>query len=157
MLPVKRRPGRPCPICIHPERQKIEESENLARPSGVIAREFAVRQKALHSHRKHFTYRPAGMAEVQGEVGEIVKLRRLVEPLARSPEPKVQLAALAQLAKLTELEARLGQQEQDQGKLVGLPAWELLRTQLLNIVGECERCQAALLALLPTGGTMRDA
>lgn len=143
--------ARACPICIDERRADIEKAmTESGRPRHEISAEFGIPKHKLDNHASHIV--PID-GTIINEANEIGKLRALVEPLLKDKDPKIRLAAIGRLESLTTLEARIGQEASAQQSLTANPAWELIRTHLLNIINECDRCRKAVLEAMPPGDT----
>lgn len=141
-----------CSICRHEKRLDIEKACDGSRSEESIATEFGVSKSSINRHKSHIVPKGSINNNNANELGEIGKLRALVEPLLKSKDDKIKLAAIAQLKALSEFEVRIGQEANAQQELTTQPAFQLFFTHLLGIVNECATCKTAILESMPPGG-----
>jgi hypothetical protein len=74
----------------------------------------------------------------------------------REKNTKDMAIASRELRALDEHEVRLTQEANTERALSDHPAWEMFRTHLLNTIGECPGCSAAILGAMPGGDTRSE-
>lgn len=140
------RSGTRCTVCNSEHRLAIEKALAVSRSGQSIATEFGLSKASINRHKAH-------IVQNLNDINEISRLKALAELDLKDKDPKIRHAARVELRSLFELETRIGQEASAQQSLTANPAWELIRTHLLNIINECDHCRKAVLEAMPPGDT----
>jgi len=160
---------RPCSVCVHPEREAINESLVAGQALRNIAERFgSVSVTALHRHRRD--HLPETMVRA-AEAAEVIEAGSLLDRLktlntetaailreARTASPKnndLALRAIARAEKQLELEARL-LGELNEGAVVNVvasPEWVTMRTKIIRALEPFGDAKRAVLEALNDIGT----
>lgn len=152
---VEKESFRPCKICRAANRFDVDKALEDSRTVAWISQRFRYSRELVNTHKAHVPVKSVPTDRSgDSQVSEIARLRAEAQRiLDTADDDKVRLAALAQLKGLAELEVRIGQDAQATASLTTHPAWELVRTHLLNILGDCMRCRDAVLGAMPPGSS----
>jgi hypothetical protein len=144
--------ARPCTVCIHPNREAIDEALVRGEPNRAIARRVAVTKDALRRHAE--AHLPASLVAIAGE-REAEHGRSLLEQvrdlqaealtiLASAKETgrlSLALAAIREASRLLELAGKVSG-EIDSGPTVNVLSlvqssdWQLLRARILGALSD---------------------
>lgn len=150
--------ARKCPVCEHPSRAAIEESVESLRSARRTALIFGLSRDQIQRHKAHIVAKSLGPDGKAITPDDVVELKRLAQyEYDTADDSKTRIAALGRLQAAIELERRVHQgSAATAASLTAHPAWELFRTQLLGIIGQCPSCSAAVLEAMPPGDTRSD-
>jgi CRISPR/Cas system CMR subunit Cmr4 (Cas7 group RAMP superfamily) len=108
---------RRCSVCIHPDRQQIDQAIVSGNSYRTVAQQFTISRDAVVRHRRHLSVavsKPLGSDEIcpsETLLGQLEELRseaqRLKQKAERDGDYRAALAAVRELCRIVELVAKL--------------------------------------------------
>jgi CRISPR/Cas system CMR subunit Cmr4 (Cas7 group RAMP superfamily) len=108
---------RRCSVCIHPDRQQIDQAIVSGNSYRTVAQQFTISRDAVVRHRRHLSVaasRPLGSDEIcpsETLLGQLEELRseaqRLKQKAEQDGDYRAALAAVRELCRIVELVAKL--------------------------------------------------
>lgn len=139
---------RKCTICIHEQREAIEADLLKGGSYRDVAKQWQVSYSALHRHSQTCIPRAVAAAKQQGEslsaaagddlLSKVAELESKAKNIGKQAEDKgdlkTALAAIRELTRIIELQARLAGEikEQTINVLVTSPDWLAMRTLIMQ-------------------------
>lgn len=139
-------PNRACKLCLHKDRDAIEDKLYQQVPMRVLAEEYGCHEATVSRHKAHMTARAAVQA-LNDPQGNAVAIRKKQADYAalkarEKGDVRAEMVALREWRALDEHAKRLEQEQHQQERLVTQPAFQRLVGMLGAVL--CEDCRRGL-------------
>jgi hypothetical protein len=147
---------KPCSVCVDSRCPDIDESLRSGIARAKIAEEFGFPKNRIDSHAQHYRKNEQPSALPGSDVAQRkANLDAAAEKARKKGDLRGEVLAIREWRSLDEHERRLEQATPEGSALTTHPAWDAFAAKLLEAIGDCESCRAALLACAP-GGTRAE-